>query len=191
MKFEYDKLYDKRGNERENYIIERFKRGKFGNWYKDCEYTTHNTDTFVIDNKIYYKVGDKLILSNMKKDLAYLAYERIKCKDTNYRKQIRNRELIDETKEGKMYQQFRLRCEEYSNGEKVYYSDESINGYKTKYKDESLDTLKLRLKGEIRAVRDYLDTVNDEYIKACESEREGFLQDILKQVENISNRGAV
>lgn len=191
MKFEYDKLYDKRGNERENYIIERFKRGKFGNWYKDCEYTTHNTSTFVIDNKIYYKVGDKLILSNMDKDLAYSAYERIKCKDTNYKKQIRNKELIDESKEGEMYQQFNLRCEEYSNGEKVYYSDENINGYKTKYKDESLDTLKLRLKGEIRAVVDYMNIVSDKYVKACESEREGFLRGILGEVEKISNRGAI
>lgn len=191
MKFEYDKLYDKRGNERENYTIERFKRGKFGNWYKECEYTTHNTDTFVIDDKIYYRIDDKLILSNMDKNLAYSAYERIKCKDTNYKKQIRNKELIDESKEGEMYQQFNLRCEEYSNGEKIYYSHENVNGYKTKYKDESLDTLKLRLKGEIRAVVDYMNTVSDKYVKACESEREGFLKGILGKVEQISNRGAI
>lgn len=189
MKFEYDKLYDAQGNEKENYIIERFKRGRGGNWYKDCEYTTHNTNTFVIDDKIYYKSGNNLLLSNMEQDLKYLAYERIKCKDADYVKLLRNKEMINRESDNEIYQSFLLRCEEYSNGEKHYFSEENVNNYKSKYKDESLDTLKLRLKGEIRAVRAYIDTLKDKALKTCESERESFLEGILKAVEEIENRG--
>lgn len=191
MTFEYDKFYDKRGNEKENYIIERYTRGVFGNWNKDCEFSTHKSNTFVIDDKIYYRDGDVLIPVNMKKDLAYLSYERIKCKDNDYRKIIRNVQLISSSRQGKVSQEFSLRCEEYSNGKKYYYSHENINNYETKYKDESLDALKARLNGEINAVKAYANTIDDEYIKACENERESFLKGVLKMVNQIDNRGGI
>jgi hypothetical protein len=159
----HNQLYDELGNRRKSYKIARYEKDVDGSWHKVEEKTTSYGSTFVINNKIYFKVDDSLIPVNMDFNNSTCgACEQIIGEVPIGRKITKNEIMFQhecaETKEA-----LSLHKQYYSDGTCFYSLQDKSGDFCVNYGSDNLQDLIEQMELEIKCDKRWFDKKFEDY----------------------------